>query len=132
MTKSIHKTDEAWRAALTPQQYAVLREKATESPFSGELLFNHQSGIYACAACGTELFDSETKFDSHSGWPSFYDAKPGAVAFQDDSAQGMSRVEVTCANCGGHLGHIFDDASDQPTGKRYCINSLALDFKEKE
>ncbi len=88
--------------------------------------------MYTCAACGAELFDSDTKFDSGSGWPSFYDAIPGSVEFHDDGTLGMARTEITCTNCGGHLGHIFDDAHDQPTGQRYCINSLSLDFKPKE
>jgi len=127
---AVDKTDEQWHKELTPQQYAVLRQKATEAPFTGKLLHNAEKGTYACAACGNELFDSNTKFDSHSGWPSFYDAKPGAVVFHQDDSAGMARTEVTCARCGSHLGHIFPDAPDQPTGQRYCINSVALKFKE--
>lgn len=121
--------DAYWREHLTPEQYAVLQNKATEAPFTGELLHNDATGMYTCAACGASLFASGTKFDSGSGWPSFYDvAKTGAVKLQRDGTLGMERTEVTCANCGGHLGHLFDDADDQPTGKRYCINSAALSF----
>ncbi len=125
----IRKTDEQWREILTPDQFAVLREKNTEAPFSGEYDGLYADGVYACAACGQVLFDSKTKFDANCGWPSFYDAKPGAVVFTDDSSHGMQRTEVTCANCGGHLGHIFEgEGFDTPTDKRYCINSLSLKF----
>lgn len=120
-----------WRKKLTPEQYHILREKGTEAPYSGALLNNKEDGTYTCAACGNVLFDSSTKFDSHCGWPSFYDAKPGSVNFSSDSSLGMERTEITCANCGGHLGHIFPDAPDQPTGQRYCINSVALNFTPK-
>lgn len=123
-------SDKDWRAKLTDQQYEVLRNKATEAPFTGKLLHNKEQGMYTCAACGTELFSSETKFDSGSGWPSFYDvAKSGAVKLVPDNSHGMRRTEVVCSKCGGHLGHVFDDAYDQPTGQRYCINSVSLDFK---
>ena len=124
-------TNEEWKKRLTPEQYAVLREKGTEAPYSGALLGSTAEGTYTCAACGSVLFDSSTKFDSHCGWPSFYDAKPDAVVFTDDTSHDMQRVEVTCATCGGHLGHIFPDAPDQPTGQRYCINSAALAFMPK-
>lgn len=118
------------KSHLTDEQKRVLFEKATEAPFTGKFLHNKEAGMYTCAACGAELFSSGTKFDSGSGWPSFYDvAKTGAVKLQDDDSHGMHRVEVVCSNCGGHLGHLFDDAYDQPTGKRYCINSCALDFR---
>lgn len=125
-------SDEEWKKKLSPEQYHILREKGTETPFSGSLLHNDEAGSYACAACGKAIFDSGTKFDSHSGWPSFYDAKPGSVKLSEDRSGGMVRTEVTCAECGGHLGHVFEDAPDQPTGKRYCINSCALDFEPKE
>lgn len=120
-----------YKNRLTPQQYAVLRQGDTEAPFSGKLLNNKEQGTYACAACGTELFGSDTKFDSGSGWPSFYDAKHNQnIKLIDDSSLGMQRVEVQCANCGSHLGHLFKDAPQTPTGDRYCINSCALDFKK--
>lgn len=122
--------DVDWKQKLTTEQYDVLRNKATEAPFTGKLLNNKEKGSYVCAACGTELFKSDAKFDSGSGWPSFYDvAKTGAVKLVDDSSHGMQRTEVVCATCGGHLGHLFDDAYDQPTGQRYCINSVSLNFK---
>lgn len=125
----IHKTDEKWREILTPEQFAVLRKKNTEAPFSGEYDGLYADGVYACAACGQVLFDSTTKFDAHCGWPSFYDAKPGSVEFHSDTALGMERTEVTCANCGGHLGHVFEgEGFDTPTDKRFCINSLSLKF----
>ncbi len=125
-------TDEEWKKKLSPQQYKILREKATEAPFTGKLLHNHKNGDYTCAACGAVVFKSDTKFDSGSGWPSFYDvANTDAVKLKDDDTLGMHRVEVTCANCGSHLGHVFNDAPEQPTGMRFCINSEALDFEDK-
>lgn len=125
-------TDEEWKTRLTEQQYAILRQKGTEAPFTGELLNNKDSGDYVCAACGTVLFKSGHKFDSGSGWPSFYDvAASDKIKLIDDNSLGVHRVEVECANCGGHLGHVFDDAYDQPGGKRYCINSCSLEFKKK-
>jgi len=118
-----------YKEKLTDEQYEVLFNKATEAPFSGEYDQLFKEGTYACSACGTELFESGTKFDAHCGWPSFYDAKPGAVLFHDDSTLGMKRTEVTCANCGGHLGHVFEgEGFDTPTDQRYCINSLSLRF----
>jgi peptide-methionine (R)-S-oxide reductase len=128
----LKKSEAEWKTRLTPEQFAVLRQKATEAPFTGKLLHNDKTGMYTCAACGAVLFDSNTKFDSGSGWPSFYDAKPGAVVLTPDNSLGMLRTEVTCANCGSHLGHIFEDAPQQPTGKRYCINSTSLSFTTKE
>lgn len=123
-------SDEEWKKKLTPEQYKVLREKGTESPFTGELLQNRASGMYTCAACGAKLFDSKTKFDSGSGWPSFFDvASSKTVSLVDDNSLGINRTEVQCAVCGGHLGHLFEDAPQTPTGQRFCINSCALDFK---
>jgi peptide-methionine (R)-S-oxide reductase len=128
---TVEKTDAEWKSELSPEQYNVLREKGTEAPFTGEYDSTFDPGTYSCAACGTELFDSEKKFDAHCGWPSFYDAKPGAVEFHTDDSLGMSRTEVTCATCGGHLGHVFEgEGLDIPTDQRYCINSLSLNFKK--
>lgn len=122
-----------WKKKLTPRQYQILREKGTEEPFTGELLHETREGMFKCAACGADLFPSKTKFDSHTGWPSFYDvAKSDAVKLVDDFDHGMQRVEVQCATCGSHLGHVFEDAPDQPTGKRYCINSVCLAFDPKK
>ncbi|MEK6846887.1 MAG: peptide-methionine (R)-S-oxide reductase MsrB [Nanoarchaeota archaeon] len=120
-----------WKKKLTPEQYRVLRDKGTERAFTGELLHEKRKGMFVCAGCGAELFDSSTKFDSGTGWPSFYDAKKGSVFFHEDNSLGMKRVEVTCAKCGGHLGHVFDDGPSKTTGKRFCINSCALGFKGK-
>jgi len=129
----VQKTDDEWKKELTPEQYEVLRNKATEAPFTGKFLHNKDSGMYVCGACGQELFNSDTKFESGSGWPSFYDvAKSGAVKLVSDDSHGMERTEVVCGNCGSHLGHLFDDAYDQPTGQRYCINSAALNFTPKD
>ena len=125
------KTEKEWKELLTSEQYHVLRDKGTETPFTGKYVDMHDKGMYCCVACGAELFSSDTKFESGTGWPSFYDvAKSGNVVLHDDSSYGMKRVEVTCAHCGGHLGHLFDDGPQETTGKRYCINSCALDFKK--
>jgi peptide-methionine (R)-S-oxide reductase len=125
-------TDDDFKKKLTPEQYHVLREKGTEEPFTGKLLHEKRSGDFVCAACGAVVFKSDTKFDSGSGWPSFYDpANTEAVHLTEDTSLGMHRVEVTCANCGSHLGHVFNDAPDQPTGMHFCINSAALDFDDK-
>lgn len=113
---------------LTPEQFKVLRQKGTEAPFTGKLLHEKREGTYMCAACGNPLFSSATKFDSGTGWPSFDDALPGAVEYKTDTELGMSRTEVVCANCGSHLGHVFNDGPSKTTGKRYCLNSVCLDF----
>ncbi len=128
---AVKKTEEEWKRRLSPEQYSVLRGKGTEIPFTGKLLFNKEKGVYACAACGAELFSSETKYDSDCGWPSFYEALKDKVELHEDRSLGMTRIEVTCRNCGGHLGHVFDDGP-KPTGKRFCINSVSLDFKKEK
>ena len=132
MTEKVQKTEQEWRAELGPERYAILRQAATEPPWSGELLIDHGEGVYRCGACGAELFRSDTKFDSGSGWPSFYaPAFEGAVELEEDNSHGMRRIEVRCATCDSHLGHVFPDGP-APTGDRFCINSLALDFDPAE
>lgn len=122
------KTEQQWRKELTADQYAVLREKATEAPFEGEYVNTFDKGIYVCAACGSKLFDSDSKFHSDCGWPSFDKAIKGSVNYVTDTSFGMIREEVVCANCGGHLGHVFDDGPKDTTGKRFCTNSISVKF----
>ena len=132
MSETAAKSDAEWQDELTPEQYEVLRRKGTEPPFSGAYVYNKESGMYRCAACGAELFASDTKFDSGTGWPSFTEpAVKANVKTEDDTSHGMRRTEVMCAACGGHLGHVFPDGPG-PTGLRYCINSLSLDFEPAE
>ena len=127
-TFEVNHTDEEWRQLLTPQQYAVLRTAATETPYSSPLNDEHRPGTFGCAGCGRDLFSSTTKFDSGTGWPSFWKALDNAVLQQPDDSAGMSRTEVLCQRCGGHLGHVFDDGP-QPTGLRYCMNGVAMVFR---
>jgi peptide-methionine (R)-S-oxide reductase len=132
MTEQVEKTDAEWQAELDPDRYQVLRCGATEAPWSGELNLVHDEGVFRCGACGAELFRSDTKFDSGSGWPSFFaPLEEDAVETEEDLTHGMRRTEVRCATCNSHLGHVFPDGP-QPTGLRYCINSLALDFEPAE
>jgi peptide-methionine (R)-S-oxide reductase len=126
----VRKSEEQWRAELSPEEYAVLRQAGTERPGTGPLLGEHRVGIYRCRACGNELFRSETKFESHCGWPSFYaPSESDAVELLEDNSMFMRRVEVRCKRCGSHLGHVFPDAPQTPTGDRYCMNSVSLSFE---
>lgn len=128
--ETVEKTDAQWREELTPEQYHVLREAGTERAFTGKYWNHHEDGIYRCAGCGAELFDSDTKFESESGWPSFTEPKVAdAVELRRDTSHGMIRTEVVCRRCGGHLGHVFEDGPRDRGGLRYCMNSCAMDFQ---
>jgi peptide-methionine (R)-S-oxide reductase len=132
MVEKVEKAEAEWADELTPAQYEVLRKKGTEPAFTGKFTHNKEKGMYVCGACGAELFASDTKYDSGSGWPSFYEpAIAENIETHEDLSHGMRRIEVTCARCGGHLGHVFPDGP-QPTGERYCINSLALAFDPED
>ena len=127
----VEKSEQEWQRELTPEQYDVLRRQGTEPPFTGKYVYSKDSGTYRCAACGADLFSSDTKFESGTGWPSFYEPMDeGGVELRSDNSHGMVRTEVVCATCGGHLGHVFDDGPN-PTGQRFCINSAALELKPK-
>jgi peptide-methionine (R)-S-oxide reductase len=131
MAYEVTKSDAEWRAALDPNEFKVLREAATERPWSGALLDEHRDGLFRCKACDAPLFKSTAKFDSGSGWPSFFEpVSDDAVELKTDRSWGMTRTEVLCARCGSHLGHLFDDAPQTPTGERYCMNSVSLSFDE--
>ena len=131
MSDKIQKTDKEWQALLTPAQFHVLREQGTEAPRSGEYDLHFENGTYCCAGCGTQLFESNNKYDAHCGWPSFDKAIEGTIIYKEDASLGRVRTEIICAKCDGHLGHVFDDGPQDTTGKRYCVNSLSLKF-EKE
>ena len=122
-------SQEEWQKKLSPEEYRILRLKGTERPFTGELLENKETGVYVCAGCGQELFKSNTKFNSGTGWPSFFQSIDSSITEIEDNSHGMTRVEIVCSNCGGHLGHVFPDGP-APTGLRYCVNSVSLDFEK--
>lgn len=124
----VTKTDDEWKKVLTEEEYMVLREKGTERPFTGEYYKHFENGVYACAACGNPLFNSDAKFDSECGWPSFDQAIEKSVIYKEDNSLGMQRTEIMCANCGGHLGHVFDDGPKETTGNRFCTNSVSIKF----
>ncbi len=132
MSETLPKNEQEWESCLSPEQYRILREKGTERAFTGKYYNHHENGIYTCAGCGQQLFGSETKFDSGTGWPSFFaPLDTNYVATHTDFSYGMKRIEVTCSKCGGHLGHVFEDGP-RPTGLRFCINSASLDFRKKD
>ena len=128
MTKKVKKTEQEWKVQLTPQEYFVLREKGTDRPSEGGLTSHFEKGTYQCAACNAQLFESNSKFESHCGWPSFDDAIKGTVNYVSDKTHGMIRTEIICASCDGHLGHIFDDGPKETTGQRYCVNTTSIKF----
>ena len=131
MGYEVEKSDEEWKEILTPEEFKILRKKGTEPPFTGKLLHNRKKGVYSCTGCGNELFKSSSKFDSGTGWPSFFEPiSEDSIEVKIDSSHGMKRTEILCRTCGGHLGHVFGDGPE-PTGLRYCMNSAALHFKEK-
>lgn len=131
--KKINKNEQEWREQLTAEQYHILRQAGTERPFTGKYVNTEEDGVYTCAGCGANLFSSDTKFHSGSGWPSFWDViDQGNVELREDHSHGMRRTEIRCAQCGGHLGHVFDDGPRDKTGLRYCINSAALEFEAEK
>lgn len=130
MTEKEIKSEKEWQTCLTPEEYSILRKKGTERPFTGKYYTYDENGTYRCAACGNELFSSKTKYNSGSGWPSFYDTiGEGKIRYVEDNSLGRTRIEIQCAKCGSHLGHVFDDGPN-PTGKRFCVNSVSLDFEK--
>ena len=132
MAEKVNKSETEWQTCLSPEEYRILREKGTEMAFTGKYYHHKENGTYMCAACDNELFSSKTKYDSGSGWPSFYEAiSGGKIKYIEDKTLGMNRVEIVCTKCNSHLGHLFDDGP-QPTGKRYCVNSISLDFNKAE
>ena len=132
MDKKVNKTEEEWKQILSPQQYYVLREKGTDAPGNGGYTMHFEKGTYHCAACDAQLFESGTKYESHCGWPSFDDAIPGSVEYVLDKTHGMTRTEIICTTCDGHLGHVFNDGPAETTGKRYCVNTSSIRFVKSE